>query len=207
MWDFIKDNSISFIASIISIIGFFKDNIRDIINAFKNKKINNSAVITVSYINEKLIISNKGKSNATDIEIYIDEEDKIVLKKYSNLKNIKDFSQKLVDSIYSITKDNIIITDNNNVIASAGSLKKEIINKELTEEYIIKQLESYQKLLESEVIEKATNKLIIRDASYLKEEAKVAEIKKSEDHDRLVDEANVRIEEGPVKKLVPNNKK
>ena len=50
-------------------------NIRDIINAFKNKKINNSAVITVSYINEKLIISNKGKSNATDIEIYIDEED------------------------------------------------------------------------------------------------------------------------------------
>ena len=87
----------------------------------------------------------------------------------------------------------------------------------------------YQKLLESEVIEKATNKLIIRDASYLKEEAKVVEIKKSEDHDRLVDEANVRIEEGrrreakawhdaqnhivdyneegPVKKLVPNNKK
>ena len=42
MWDFIKDNSISFIALIISIIGFFKDNIRDIINAFKNKKINNS---------------------------------------------------------------------------------------------------------------------------------------------------------------------
>ena len=61
------------------------------------------------------------------------------------------------------------------------------------------------------------------------EEAKVVEIKKSEDHDRLVDEANVRIEEGrrreakawhdaqnyivdyneegPVKKLVPNNKK
>ena len=39
MWDFIKDNSISFIALIISIIGFFKDNIMDIINAFKNKII------------------------------------------------------------------------------------------------------------------------------------------------------------------------
>lgn len=102
-------------------------------------------------------------------------------------------------------------------------------DSELTEEYIIKQLESYQKLLESEVIEKATNKLNIRDASYLIEKAKVAEIKKSEDHDRLSDEANVIIEEGrrreakawhdaqnyivdyneegPVKKLVPNNKK
>ena len=116
----------------------------------------------------------------------------------------------------------------------SGELKIETcpqveVDSELTEEYIIKQLESYPKLLESEVIKKATNKLIIQDASYLKEEAKVVEIKKSEDHDRLVDEANVRIEEGrrreakawhdaqnyivdyneegPVKKLVPNNKK
>ena len=62
------------------------------------------------------------------------------------------------------------------------------VDSELTEEYIIKQLELYQKLLESEVIEKATNKLIIRDANYLKEEA------------------NARIEEGPVKKLLPNKK-
>ena len=62
------------------------------------------------------------------------------------------------------------------------------VDSELTEEYIIKQLESYQKLLESEVIEKATNKLIIRDANYLKEES------------------NARIEEGPVKKLLPNKK-
>ncbi len=84
----------------------------------------------------KEIRKNLKITEGENIEIYIDEEDKIVLKKYSNLKNIKDFSQKLVDSIYSITKDNIIITDNNNVIASAGSLKKEIINKELTEEYI-----------------------------------------------------------------------
>ncbi len=45
------------------------------------------------------------------------------------------------------------------------------VDSELIEEYIIKQLESYQKLLESEVIEKATNKLIIRDANYLKEES------------------------------------
>ena len=62
------------------------------------------------------------------------------------------------------------------------------VDSELTEDYIIKQLELYQKLLESEVIEKATNKLIIRDANYLKEEA------------------NARIEEGPVKKLLPNKK-
>lgn len=75
MWDFIKDNWIALVALIISIISFFKDNIKDIIKACQNKKINNSAVISVSYINEKLIISNKGKSNAMNIHIYIDNED------------------------------------------------------------------------------------------------------------------------------------
>ena len=75
MWDFIKENCISLVALIISLISFFKDNIKEIITASKNKKINNSAVITVSYINEKLIISNKGKSNAENIRIFIDDED------------------------------------------------------------------------------------------------------------------------------------
>ena len=75
MWDFIKDNWIALVALIISIIGFFKDNIKDIIKVYQNKKVNNSAVISVSYINEKLIISNKGKSNAMNIHIYIDTED------------------------------------------------------------------------------------------------------------------------------------
>lgn len=39
-------------------------------------------------------------------------------------------------------------------------------------------------------------KLFIRDTSYIKEEAKVVEIKKSPEHDKLVEEANERIEEG-----------
>ena len=59
----------------------------------------------------------------------------------------------------------------------SGELKIETcpqveIGSELTQEYIVKQLESYQKLLESGIIDKATKK-----------------------------------EQGPVKKLVPNNKK
>lgn len=103
------------------------------------------------------------------------------------------------------------------------------ISPELTQEYIVKQLESYEKLLESGIIEKSTKKLILHDTDYLKEKVKVAEIKKSDDHDKLVEEANSRIEEGrrkeakawhyaqnyivdyneqgPVKKLVTNNKK
>ena len=39
MWDLIKNNWIALVALIISIIGFFKDNIKDIIKVCKNKKI------------------------------------------------------------------------------------------------------------------------------------------------------------------------
>lgn len=92
MWEFIKDNLISLIALVISIVGFFKDNIKDIISVCKNKKINNSAVITISYINEKLIISNKGKSNAKNIQIYVDDEDIIKSSLFSPFAREMDFS-------------------------------------------------------------------------------------------------------------------
>lgn len=72
MWSFIKDNWISLIALIISVIGFFKENIKDILIHKKNKKEEKSAKITISYINNKLIISNKGKSNAKNVKIYVD---------------------------------------------------------------------------------------------------------------------------------------
>lgn len=75
MWDFIKENCISLTALIISIIGFFKDNIRDIIIHNKTKKKNKSAKLMISFINKKLIISNKGKSNARNIKIYVDDKE------------------------------------------------------------------------------------------------------------------------------------
>lgn len=75
MWEFIKENWIALVALLISIICFFKDNIKDIIKAYQNKKVNNSAFISISYINEKLIISNRGKSNAKNINIYVDNDD------------------------------------------------------------------------------------------------------------------------------------
>lgn len=73
MYEFIKENWISLIALIISIIGFFKDNVKEIISHRKTKKENKSAKLTVSYLNQKLIISNKGKANAKNIKIFIDD--------------------------------------------------------------------------------------------------------------------------------------
>lgn len=73
MYEFIKENWISLIALIISVICFFKDNIKEIINHHKTKKENKSAKLTVSYLNQKLVISNKGKANAKNVNIFIDD--------------------------------------------------------------------------------------------------------------------------------------
>ena len=69
-----------------------------------------------------------------NLEIFITEEESIILKKYSQIKKLSDFAQHLTDSIQSSTKKNIIITDSNNIIAVSGSLKKELLNNPISEE-------------------------------------------------------------------------
>lgn len=82
-----------------------------------------------------------------NLEIFIDEKDNIVLKKYSAINNLGDFSQNFIDSINSYLKHNIIITDNDNIIAVSGKYKKKYINKAISpnlEEMILKR----EKILE-----------------------------------------------------------
>lgn len=66
------------------------------------------------------------------LEIYVNEDSEIVLKKYSVLNKIDDFAQDFVDSIYSFLKHNIIVTDTDSVLAVSGPLKKEYLNKEIS---------------------------------------------------------------------------
>ena len=70
-----------------------------------------------------------------NLEIYI-EQDKIILKKHSTIKELEDFAFKFTEAIYSFIKGNIIITDRENIIAVSGPLKKEISNKELSKELL-----------------------------------------------------------------------
>ena len=74
-------------------------------------------------------------NDGENIEIYISDE-KIILQKYSNIKNIKDIAQNLTDSIYSILKDDVIITDTEMVISASGKYRKNLINKKISNELI-----------------------------------------------------------------------
>ena len=68
-----------------------------------------------------------------NLEIFIDNQDNIVLKKYSALNRIEDLAQSYVDSVYAYMKHNILITDTDNIIAMSGPLKKEYLDKPISE--------------------------------------------------------------------------
>lgn len=82
-----------------------------------------------------------------NLEISVDGE-VITLKKFSMMNKITDLAQELTDSIYTFMKYNIIITDRSNVIACSGPLKKEILNKTLSNE-LIEMIDKRTKIIES----------------------------------------------------------
>lgn len=68
-----------------------------------------------------------------NLEIYVDNNENIILRKYSLMNKINDFAQNFADSIYVFLKHNIIVTDTNTVIACSGPLKKEYLNQPISD--------------------------------------------------------------------------
>ncbi len=61
-----------------------------------------------------------------NIEIFIDGDQNIILKKYSAIKKLDDFAQRFTDAIYAFLKYNIMITDTDSIVAISGPLKKDL---------------------------------------------------------------------------------
>ena len=89
------------------------------------------------------------------LEIFVDD-DNVVLKKYSIMKNIDEYASNLVDSLYSLVKKSVVITDCDSVIACSGNVKG-LLNKSISDK-----LSSSIKRRES-IIEKYDKELIITD--------------------------------------------
>jgi len=71
-----------------------------------------------------------------NVEIYIDDKENIVLKKYSLMKKLGDFAQSFTDSIYSFLNKTIIITDTDHIIAVSGELKKDYLNADISDDLL-----------------------------------------------------------------------
>ncbi len=66
------------------------------------------------------------------LEIYIDGMDQIMLKKYSPVQSMNEFVKEFADSVYTSNKLDIIITDNERVIACAGNFKYNLVGKKIS---------------------------------------------------------------------------
>lgn len=68
------------------------------------------------------------------LEIFTDKEGEIILKKYSPIGELTEFASTYADTISKTTGHITCITDKDSVIAVAGGLKKDFLEKNLSKE-------------------------------------------------------------------------
>ena len=68
-------------------------------------------------------------------EIYTDRDGEVIFKKYSPIGELASFASQYADTLHKICSMNVVITDRDNVISSAGVAKKEYADKKLSEDF------------------------------------------------------------------------
>ena len=68
------------------------------------------------------------------LEIFTDRDGEVILKKYSPIGELSEFSNEYAESLYETTRYIAIITDRDIVVAVSGSSKKEYLEKRLSPE-------------------------------------------------------------------------
>ncbi len=63
------------------------------------------------------------------LEIFVDREGEVILKKYSPIGELGDFAKEYADSLHEAIGHIACIADRDNIIAVAGAAKKEFLNK------------------------------------------------------------------------------
>lgn len=63
------------------------------------------------------------------LEIFVDREGEVILKKYSPISELGDFAKEYADSLYEALGHISCIADRDTIIAVSGVPKKEILNK------------------------------------------------------------------------------
>lgn len=68
------------------------------------------------------------------LEIFVDREGEVILKKYSPIGELGDFAQEYADSLNQSTAHIALITDRDSVVAVAGAPRKQWIDREVIPE-------------------------------------------------------------------------
>ncbi|GIP55685.1 MULTISPECIES: stage V sporulation protein T [Paenibacillus] len=65
------------------------------------------------------------------LEIFVDRDGEVILKKYSPIGELGDFAKEYAESLYESTGHITLISDRDTVIAIAGASKKEYLDKQI----------------------------------------------------------------------------
>ncbi|HOJ77235.1 MAG TPA: stage V sporulation protein T [Bacillota bacterium] len=66
------------------------------------------------------------------LEIFVDREGEVILKKYSPIGELGDFAKEYADSLYESTGHIALIADRDMIIAVSGAPKKEFLDKPIS---------------------------------------------------------------------------
>ena len=69
------------------------------------------------------------------LEIFTSRDGEVIFKKYSPVGEMSSFSTQYAETLYKICQMAVIITDRDNVIACAGTSKKEYMERKLSEDF------------------------------------------------------------------------
>lgn len=65
------------------------------------------------------------------LEIFVDRDGEVILKKYSPISELGDFAKEYAEALYDSLGHTILITDRDSFIAVAGGSKKEYLNRNI----------------------------------------------------------------------------
>jgi AbrB family transcriptional regulator, stage V sporulation protein T len=82
------------------------------------------------------------------LEIFVDRDGEVILKKYSPISELSDFAKEYAEALYDSLGNPILICDRDTYIAMAGVSKKDYLNKSISE-LVEKSMEDRNSLLET----------------------------------------------------------
>lgn len=65
------------------------------------------------------------------LEIFVDREGEVILKKYSPINELSHFAQEYAEALFDSTQHPVLICDRDEIISLAGESKKDYLNKHI----------------------------------------------------------------------------
>ena len=67
------------------------------------------------------------------LEIFVDRDGEVILKKHSPISELSDFAREYADALFNSLGSPVFISDRDAIIAVSGASKKEYLNKNISE--------------------------------------------------------------------------